>query len=228
MLVRDLMNTAVHTFEPSTPLREAAAVLVAKGISGAPVCGADGNVIGVLSESDILFKEHGVDSDGGRALAWVSEALARDLPAKQSARTVAEAMTSPAITIRPGANVAVAARTMTDRGVNRLPVVDDGRLVGILTRADLVRAFTRPEDENRRELEEVIQRQLWIPLEYVAVTVEQGHARVTGTVDTRTEAELVSAFASRVPGVVDLESELDWEEDDLERRTRAPALPRRI
>ena len=225
MLVRELMSPAVHTFEPGTTLREAGAVLVAKGISGAPVCTADGKVIGVLSESDILFKEHGVDSERGRVIAWLSEAMAGDLLAKQSARTVGEAMTSPAITIRPGVNVAAAARMMTDRGVNRLPVVDDERLVGILTRADLVRAFSRPDDEIRRELEEIIQRQLWIPPEYVAVAVEDGHARVTGSVDTRTEAELVAAFASRVPGVVDIQSELEWREDDLKRRMRVPALP---
>src|ERR1700745_1248263 len=99
MLVRDLMSPAVHTFEPTTSLREAASVLVAKGISGAPVCSADGKVIGVLSESDILFKEHGVDANSGRVLSWLSEAMAGDLLAKQSARTVGEAMTSPPITI---------------------------------------------------------------------------------------------------------------------------------
>ncbi len=227
MLVREVMSPAVHTFEPGTSLREAAGVLVAKGISGAPVCSSNGKVIGVLSESDILFKEHGVDSDGGRVLSWLSGAMGGDLFAKQSACTVGEAMTSPAIAIRPGANVAAAARMMTDRGVNRLPVIDDGRLVGILTRADLVRAFSRPDDEIRKELEDVIQRQLWIPLERVTVVVEDGRARVTGIVDTRTEAELVTAFASRVPGVVDLQSELEWEDDDLERRTRVPVLPAR-
>ena len=79
-----------------------------------------------------------------------------------------------------------------------------------------------------KELEEIIQRQLWIPLECVAITVEDGHARVTGAVDTRTEAELVAAFASRVPGVVDVQSELEWREDDLKRRLRVPALPSRI
>jgi CBS domain-containing protein len=225
MLVRDLMSPAVHTFEPGTSLRAAAGALVAKGISGAPVCSADGKVVGVLSESDIVFKEQGADTERGRVLAWLSDALAGDLIAKQSARTVGEAMTSPAITIRPGASIAAAARTMTTRGVNRLPVVDGERLVGILTRADLVRAFSRPDDEIRTELEEVIQRQLWIPLEYVHVAVEGGHARVSGEVDTRTEAELVTAFASRVPGVVDIESELRWREDDLKRRTRIPALP---
>ena len=144
MLVRDLMSPTVHTFEPGMSLRKAAAVLVGKGISGAPVCTGDGTVVGVLSESDILFKEHGVDVDSGRVLSWLSEALAGDLLAKQSARTVAEAMTSPAITIRPGATVAAAARTMTDAGINRLPVVDGERLVGIVTRTDLVRGDSGP------------------------------------------------------------------------------------
>jgi CBS domain-containing protein len=228
MLVRDLMSPAVHTFHPGTPLRDAASVLVVKGISGAPVCDAEGHVLGVLSESDILFKEHGVDADRGRLLGWLSEAMAGDLLAKQAARSVGEAMTSPAITIRPGATVAAAARAMTNERVNRLPVVDGERLVGIITRADLVRAFTRSDEEIQKELEDVIARQLWIPLEYVQLEVERGLVHVTGTVDTRTEAELVTAFATRVPGVVDVLSELDWREDDLKRRTRVPDLPRRV
>jgi CBS domain-containing protein len=222
------MTRDVQAFTPETTLREAAATLVAKQISGAPVCGADGRVLGVLSESDILFKEHGADAERGRVLAWLSEAVAGDLLAKQSARTAAEAMTSPAITVEPAATVASAARTMTDRGVNRLPVVEDGRLVGILTRTDLVRAFSRPDDEIRAELLDVVQRQLWIPLEYVSVEVNDGEVVVSGEVDSRTEAELIPAFASRVPGVVAVRSELGWRDDDLARRTRVPVLPRSV
>jgi len=226
MLVRDLMSTAVRTFHPSMPLREAASALVANGISGAPVCTADGQVVGVLSASDILFKEVGVGVEHGKLLSRLAAVTTDDgSSAKQSARTVGEAMTSPAIIVRPSAAVAVAARTMTECNVNRLPVVLDGRLVGIIARSDLVRAFSRSDDEICADLDEVVQRELWIPREYVAVTVTEGHVRVTGTVDTRTDAELVAAFASRVPGVVEVQCELDWREDDLQRRLRVPVLP---
>jgi CBS domain-containing protein len=223
------MTRKVETLHPDTPLRAAARLLVEQGISGAPVCDADGNLLGVLSESDILYKERGGDGAAqGRLLKWFSDAVAGDLLAKMQARTVGEAMTSPAITIESGAAVADAARTMTRSAINRLPVVDDGKLVGIVTRADLMRAFWRADIEIQEELEDLVKRQLWIPLEYLTIAVEDGEVTIEGELDMRSEAELVEAFAHRVPGVVAVESRLSWRDDDLARRTRTPVLPRRV
>jgi CBS domain-containing protein len=229
MRVRDLMTSPVETVDPEMPLRAAARFLVENGISGAPVCDPDGNVVGVLSESDILYKEQGREgAASGRWLSWFSDAVAGDLLAKVQARTAGEAMTAPAVTIEPDASVTEAARTMTRSAINRLPVVEGGSLVGIVTRADLVRAFWRPDDEIQEELEDVVRRQLWIPLEYITISVHDGNVRLEGELDLRTEAELVEAFAFRVPGVVSVDSKLFWRDDDLDRRTRTPVLPRRV
>ena len=86
-------------------------------------------------------------------------------------------MTAPAITIPPYESVSEAARIMCERRVNRLPVVKDERLVGIVTRADLVRAFTRGDAEIEREIrEDVIERTMWIDTGKIEVVVQRGHA----------------------------------------------------
>ena len=223
MKVAELMTRDVATVTPETPLKVVAATLLGLGVSGLPVCDRDGRVLGVVSESDVLFKELGPETRG-RAF---SQELAH--AGKERARTAGQAMTSPAVTIEPDRPVWRAARTMLDRGVNRLPVVEDGRLVGIVTRADLVRAFHRPDAELERELrDEVLTRTLWIDPAKVDVDVEMGEVRLSGEVDTKTSAELVAEYAGRIPGVVAVASELTWSVDDQARRTRNARVPRRV
>jgi IMP dehydrogenase/GMP reductase len=113
-----------------------------------------------VSEADIVRREAGDDRRRG-ALGWLPLERA---PAKLEARTAGEAMSSPPIVIQPQRDVAEAARLMTERVVNRLPVVEaDEKLVGIVTRADLVRVFVRSDDEVARELrEDVVVDTLWI------------------------------------------------------------------
>ncbi|MER3488130.1 MAG: hypothetical protein C4307_05140 [Chloroflexota bacterium] len=129
-------------------------------------------------------------------------------------------MTSPAITIEPKRTVTEAAATMVEKKVNRLPVVDDeGNLVGIVTRADLVRAFVRSDEEIAREIrEDVVFRTLWIPPEQVEVEVEKGVVTLRGHVENRSDAELLAKFVQRVPGVIAVESSLTWEDEDGRRK----------
>jgi CBS domain-containing protein len=215
MKISDVMTRDVRTVSPGTPLKEAAAVLARNGISGLPVVDADGVVVGVLSEADILVKESGPPPRHAGLLAWLLEPSDPSLPAKLEARTAGEAMTSPALTIGPGRPVRDAASHMLEDGVNRLPVVDEtGRLVGIVTRADLVRAFTRSDEEIREEIEsDVLRRTLWInDPAAIRVTVEGGAVTLAGSVPTATDAELLPRFVQRVPGVVGVTSELTHEE----------------
>src|SRR5581483_10682270 len=132
--------------------------------------------------------------------------------AKLRARTAGEAMTAPAVTISGARQVAQAAAKMIDERVNRLPVVDeDGKLVGIVTRADLVHAFVRSDEAIAGEIrDDVILHTLWIPPEQVTVNVREGEVELTGCVDSEADAELVVSQARRVPGVVAVASALTW------------------
>lgn len=223
MRVRDLMTEDVLTIGPEAPLKDVAAVLVAHGISGLPVCDIEGNVLGVISEGDILYKEHDpTEGHVGGPLGWMIDGTLDVVGSfKATAVTARTAMTAPAITIAPYRSVADAARLMCERGVNRLPVVKDGRLVGIVTRADLVRAFIRTDAEVEQELrEDVLERTLWVDRDRVGVEVSRGVVQLSGRLHTRSDVKLLERLTRRIPGVVSLESAVVWDVDDSTRKGR--------
>lgn len=219
MRVADLMTQDVLVVSPGTALKEAAALLVARGISGLPVCDGDRRVLGVVSEADIVWKTQGYPPERRRFLHWFID-HAGDDQTRLDARDAGSAMTAPALTIAPGADVTTAARLMVTKRVNRLPVVDDdGRLVGIITRADLVRAFNRPDAEIEAEiLDQVLIRTMWIDPKAVELRVEDGDVVLTGQVETRSAAEIVESYIRRVPGVVAVSCVLTWSVDDRSRQ----------
>ncbi|HEY7379831.1 MAG TPA: CBS domain-containing protein [Gaiella sp.] len=225
MKVRDIMTTEVVTAQPDVPLKRVAELLVQRGVSGLPVCDTDGNVVGVVSEADLLFKQGAERPEHGRILSWLLDEDASAEHVKRDARTAGNAMTSPAVTIGPERPVAEAARTMVERGINRLPVVEDDRLVGIVTRADLVRAFTRSDADIAHEIrDDVICRMLWIADEGVAVDVVGGEVTLRGTVGSSTDAELIERFSARVAGVVSVRSELHTDEVAPAGRVHRPRV----
>ncbi|HSI98699.1 MAG TPA: CBS domain-containing protein [Gaiellaceae bacterium] len=200
MKVSDLMTREVVTVERETSLRDAARILEKKGISGVPVV-EGGSVVGVLSEADIVVKAGGA-SHGNKLLGWLLEADL-GLEDKIRAHTVGDAMSAPAITIRPDRPIHEAAKLMAAEGVNRLPVVDETQLVGIVTRADVVRAFTRSDAEIADEIEnEILRRTLWLEPGTVTLEVVDGEVTLEGEVETDADAELLPVFVSRVPGVI--------------------------
>jgi len=207
------MTRDVVSVTPDTPLKDVAAALVERGISGLPVCDADGAVVGVLSEADLLVKQGGSPERSGGLFAWLVETASAPDLAKLRAHTAGEAMTSPAVTVETASPVSEAARTMVSLGVNRLPVVEDGRLVGIVTRADLVRLFTRSDEEIARDIRQDVVKRLWIAPERIEVEVEQGEVVLRGEVDTEVEAGLLEKRIPLVAGVVGVRSELSWAVD---------------
>lgn len=226
MNIDTLMTKDVVTVTPDTPLKRVARMLTRYRISGVPVCDTEGRVLGVVTEADILCKEQGFVLEPAGLLGRLFEKADAE-GSRVLARTAAEAMTKPAITITPETTTSEAARIMITRHINRLPVVDDGRLVGILSRADIVRAFHRADDEIERELEEdVLLHQLWLSPDDVHVSVEEGVVELGGMVENKTQAGLVAVYALRVPGVVDVVSHVTWRVDDQARRLHR--LPQRI
>ncbi|HTT15611.1 MAG TPA: CBS domain-containing protein [Thermoplasmata archaeon] len=146
-IVRDLMTRKVVTVEVGDTLRFAATLLSQKGISGMPVLGKDGQVVGVLSEKDIAkaLRDKGGLSLPGSLFDLIlepSEARQKDLLARCRSvldhTLVSQVMTTPAKTIGPNAPSLEAAKLMLNERINRLPVVEHGKLVGIVTRKDVL------------------------------------------------------------------------------------------
>jgi CBS domain-containing protein len=219
--VKDVMTTSVATVGQAAALKQVAQLLVERGVSGVPVVNSDGVVLGVVSEADLIVKAASRPESAGilGALFALEAVDERHL----AATTAGQAMTAPAVTIAPDQHVCEAARLMVEHEVNRLPVLDDNKLVGIVSRADLVRGFTRSDAEIWEELRnDVLPNQLWISPDELDITVAGGQVRVAGRVRTRTEAELIEAFAWRLVGVVSVDcAQLAWESDDRAARVSA-------
>lgn len=223
MKISELMQRDVVTITPDASLKEAAALLVEHGISGLPVCLPDGRLAGVISEADILVKEQGFAVDESPGLVGRILEQAYGDGARLVAVTVGEAMSTPAVTIEPTEPVSAAAALMTRRRVNRLPVVEGGRLVGIVTRADLVRAFVRTDGQIESEIcEDVLRDVLWISPDTLEIDVDSGVVTLRGRIQTNTTAEILTALIRRVPGVVAVHAELESASNDLARRRTFP------
>ena len=225
MRVEQIMSREVVNVTPTTSLKDVARRLLERSISGVPVVGDTGKVLGIVSASDILVKTSAELGNRERPSNWLfgdddREAL------KRGAQTAADAMSRPAITIDPHCTVAEAARMMVKRSVNRLPVVDDEKLVGIVTRSDIVRAFVRPDSELKEQIcTEVLLDTLWIDPTTIDVVVEEGEVALAGVVATRTVAELVPVYISLVPGVVSVDaSHLVWRTNVGAQRAHASRL----
>lgn len=223
MLVRDVMTENVFTVRPDTSLKLVATRMLEYGVSGMPVVDDGDHVVGVVSETDVLYKERSAPDRKG-VVDWLVH-YGEDPPlAKLDARTAGDAMTTPAVTIPSGRTVEDAATLMLDLRIDRLPVVDSGRLVGIVTRTDLVRAFTRSDDVLAQEIrEEALLRRFWVGPSAVALEVDDGNVLLEGRVDNEELAEAIVAYTERVPGVVSVESKLTWPKRKAHRREKTNA-----
>jgi CBS domain-containing protein len=222
MRVEDAMTADVLIVSRDTPVKDAAAVLARENISGLPVVD-EGIVVGVISEADIVAR-----ATGSRASPSLLGQLfgRKAVPENVEFTRTGDSMSSPAITIAPGRPVAEAARMMIEHRVNRLPVVDDSRLVGIVTRADLVRTFVRPDEELEREIrEDVAGRALWIDTRELEIGVERGVVTLAGEVERPADAELLERLTEAVPGVVSVRSELRSRFDEPKLPQSDPRVP---
>jgi len=215
--VRDVITRSVLSVGPGTPLKDVARLLIEHGISGLPVVDQAGRVMGVISEGDLLVKEQSREAFHHRPLARIfgESEETRQLLAKADARTAGDAMTSPAITIDAARSVNAAAAVMVERRVNRLPVTEDDRLVGIVTRADVVRTFVRTDEELAELIRrDVLLRSLWEDPAAFSVSVINGVATIRGRVERRSSAAIIERMVEMQPGIVGVTAEIAWAMDD--------------
>ncbi len=215
MNVGDVMSTEVMTIGVDAPLKEAATVMVKSGVSGLPVVDDDRKVIGIITEADFVTAEAN-RSWGRQRRRLLANFLGDATPS--DAKTVSDVMTANPHTIDSNSSVTEAARKMTDLRVKRLPVVfPDGTLCGIISRADVMGVFTRPDEALADEIlngiaVDVLQL---VPGE-VTVEVTDGIAEISGHVPSRADGRMLKELASRVEGVVAVESTVTWTHDDPE------------
>jgi CBS domain-containing protein len=212
-LVKDLMTTPVVTVEPTTPFKEIVARLAQHRVSAVPVVDNDNRVLGVVSEADLLLKEEFPDPDLDIPLWWSKRnRLER---AKAAASVARDLMTVAVVAIAPEATAAEAARRMHTAGVKRLPVVERGRLVGILSRGDLVKVFNRSDAAIRREIiEDVIVSQFMMAPSRFFLHVTDGVVVLQGRVERRSLLPYVVRAVQEVEGVIRVENRLAYDLDD--------------
>ena len=201
MNVVDLMTTEVIAESRDTGLREAARLMFRNRVSGLPITEPDGTLIGIITEADFLRLE-----------------VERQEGARDQVVTVGEVMSIGVVTIRPEMEIYEAAKIMAVQKVKRLPVVDDdNRLLGVISRADIVSIFTRPDDVIEDEIREgLLRRVLFIDPDDLGVSVTNGVVALSGEVGTRAEASMLEELTNRLDGVFGVETNLTWLHADVD------------
>jgi CBS domain-containing protein len=209
--VRDVMTTTVIALRKTADFKEIVSVLRQYGVSACPVIDDANRVIGVVSEADLLYKE--TEPDRPAALLRLQWRLDEEYKAK--AVTAGQLMTTPAVTVGPGASVVDAARLMQDRRVKRLPVVGrDRQLVGIVSRSDVLSVFERPDADIWDEVCKVIVAdEFRLDAADFRVTVSSGIVTISGLVDERRTAQRLVARIRHAEGVVSVRNRLSFDAD---------------
>lgn len=214
MKAKDIMTSPVITAEPQTPVREIAARLLAHRISGLPVL-EEGRLVGMVSEADLLHRhEIGTDRNATSSAWWLRLFSAdRSIPEyiKSHASRARDIMTRDVTTVAPDTPVADIATLLEARGIKRVPVLDRGRLAGIVSRANLVQALATnaglPEapaggdDAIRSRLLAELERQWWWRAVVSNVIVADGVVHYWGTLNAEEERAAARVAAESVPGV---------------------------
>lgn len=225
MLVREVMHPGVVAAHEEAAFKEIVDAIIRNRISAVPVIDRQRRVVGVVSESDLLSR-----LAGGHLVLPAGHLLTSYIESRRKLRgaTAGELMTAPAVVTTPETTVEQAAHLCARQRVRRLPVVDgDGVLVGIVTRADLLRVFLRPDRDIRDEVCRGV-RQL-VPsrdADGVEVEVTEGVVSLHGMVEGRVLADAVAQHAQAVSGVIAVDgSRLQYRLDDRRASERAADQP---
>lgn len=212
MRARDLMTTGLVTIPPEAPLEAVARVLSDRGISGAPVVDAGGNFLGMVTESD-LIRRLAAKEDAPKS--WVMGLFASAVDqAARFARThghrARDVMTTEIASITEDTPIEQAAKLLEEKNIRRVPVLRDGKLVGVVSRSDLVRALLAapgslgehaPDERIRRSLAQAMRNEPWVDTYFIFADVKDGHVTFHGFCRSETVKQGLRVLAENVPGV---------------------------
>ena len=216
--VHDVMTRDVVTLPEDASSADVAAVLTERRVSGVPIIDRYDTVVGVVTWTDIL---RGFDFDAQER----GQRQNRHLTWRRADDAAVDVMTAAPVTIAPDASLATAARTMHRRNLSRLLVVDSRhRLLGIVTRRDLLQPFSRMDSVVEDDVKQrVLRRMPMIEPGSVQVRVDDGVATLTGRTTNRSTALAVAGLTEAVPGIAGIVDALSYDTDDT-----VPAPPARI
>jgi CBS domain-containing protein len=222
--VENVMTRDVVCVTKDTPYKDLVKLLATRRVSAVPVVDDHRHILGVVSEADLLVKQ---EKRARPLTRLLSTRRRRRERAKAKATVAATLMSQPPITISTGATLTEAAKRLHTEGVKRLPVVDAaGRLVGIVSRVDLLRMFLRSDEELHQEIvEDVIFGDLFMGPNRFDVHVEDGVVVLQGRCERRSLIPTVVRAVAAVEGVVRVENRLGYDVDDLSQ-TMPEALAR--
>jgi CBS-domain-containing membrane protein len=220
MKAQDIMTRDVATVRPETSVRDIAALMMEKHISGVPVVGDDGTIVGIVSEGDLL---HRAEVGTERKHKWWfrmfadSDAAAREY-AKAHGLAARDVMSRYVISVRDDAEVRDVADILDKQRIKRVPVVRDGRLVGIVSRGDLVRALTRVQVSKapttvdnavlHKTLRDRLRSQSWLNDAYINVAVNDGVVELWGLVVSTDQHRALRTLVEETEGVRRVEDKL--------------------
>ncbi|MGW3938743.1 CBS domain-containing protein [Streptomyces phaeochromogenes] len=211
------MSSEVVSTRCDAPFKEVARLLAEHRISGLPVVDDQAKVVGVISETDLLYHHVRQEPEYGHRRFHLPKLTrsARVAAVKARATTAEHLMSRPAVIASPGQYLTEAARTMEQHRVERLPVVDDeDRLVGIVTRGNLLQVFLRPDEEIHHDVIDQVSRGIDCPRYTVDVAVDNGVVTLKGHLDRRSDASFAVRIAEQVDGIVAVVDQLTYHLDD--------------
>jgi CBS-domain-containing membrane protein len=215
MKVRDAMTVDVIAVGPEESIHKAARLMADHGVSGLPVVEADGRVVGIVSEGDLIVRQA-----ANRERPWWgrfiddADTLAREYQ-RATGTTVREVMTRAVVSVGPDVGLDAVGRILLDRRLRRLPVLQDGQLVGIISRGDLVKAFaatpptvaTASDQQLVRAMRARMAAESWAPLG-VIVHAHEGIVTLWGLVPSEAERSALETMARAIPGCRGVENQL--------------------
>lgn len=210
--VSDVMTRQLIAASPETTFKQAVRLLEDNRISGLPVIDSDGKLVGIVSEADLLNKAEKRDPD-----AYVLESRRHRLDrSRASALDVASAMSRDIVSVRPESPIALAARVMHARGFKRLPVVDsEGKLVGIVSRGDVLKVFLRSDAELATEVRGILDHaQRIFGGSRLEAKVTGGVVDLGGRLRSKNQVDATVRAVAAVDGVIGIYSRIAYESDD--------------
>jgi CBS-domain-containing membrane protein len=221
--VSDVMTHQVATVRRDTSYKAIATLLAERDVSAVPVVDDAHRVVGVVSEGDLLRKESGQpDPEGHTPSLWMSPSNRKRVRAENAGGLMSRTV----FTARPEWSVAEAARMMDRHHIKRLPVVDEtDRLVGIVSRSDLLRVFLRADRAIREEVvSDVLRHTMLIDPATLSVEVDDGVVTIRGQLERKSMIPIVERLCRSVDGVVALHATLTFAFDDTRTDLESPAV----